>query len=136
MGTSAFGTILTWGGEPLLELDSITGPSITVDTIDVSSHDSPNGFREFVAGMGDGGEVTFDGNLLPGDDDGQMNFLRDLTAKEERAVTVSAPDNSIVFTFQGIATAWSPSFPYDGKLAFSATIKITGKPTFTTGTYE
>lgn len=136
MGESAFGAILTWNGERLLELESITGPSYAVDTIDVTSHDSENGFREFVAGLGDGGDITFEGNLLPGDDEGQMNFLRDLGAKEEREVTVSSPDDGIVFTCQGIATGWTPSFPHDGKLGFSATIKVTGKPSFATNVYE
>lgn len=38
----------------------ISGPEVSIDTIDVTTHDSPDKFNEFVPGMADGGEVTFD----------------------------------------------------------------------------
>jgi hypothetical protein len=38
----------------------ITGPGINVETIDVTTHDSPDAFSEFVAGMADGADVSFD----------------------------------------------------------------------------
>ena len=47
------GTILTVG-TAIAELESISGPSISMDTIDVTTHNSTGGIREFVGGMIDG----------------------------------------------------------------------------------
>lgn len=38
----------------------INGPGINMETVDVTTHDSPDGFNEFVPGMLDGADVTFD----------------------------------------------------------------------------
>lgn len=38
----------------------ISGPGINVETIDVTTHDSPDAFSEFVPGMADGADVSFD----------------------------------------------------------------------------
>ena len=58
-----------WNGsswENIAEINSITGPNKSRDTIDVTSLDSTGGYREFIGGFRDGGSVT-----LP------MNFTRD-----------------------------------------------------------
>lgn len=38
----------------------LTGPEISVNPIDVTSHDSPDGFAEFRGGLADAGEVGFE----------------------------------------------------------------------------
>ena len=38
----------------------------------MTSHDSPNGFKEFVPSVIAGGEVALDGNLIVGDTYGQV----------------------------------------------------------------
>ena len=50
----------------IAEINSITGPSMTRETIDVTSLDSTGGYREYITGFRDGGEVTL-----------VMNFTRD-----------------------------------------------------------
>jgi hypothetical protein len=55
---SAFGTTLKKGATAIAELISIGGPTISADTIEATSHDSPDGYREFLQGLRDAGEIT------------------------------------------------------------------------------
>jgi hypothetical protein len=63
---SAFGTWLTYmdpdSGEQerIHYVADISGPEVSVETVDVTTHDSADQFAEFVAGSADSGEVTFD----------------------------------------------------------------------------
>lgn len=137
-GYSAFGTTLKWNGEALAELQSIGGPGISVETVDLTSHDSlaaASGFREFVAGLRDGGDVSIEGNFIPGDTAGQRAFITDMKAGTIREVIITGPSGAgFTWTFNAIATAYEPSYPFDGKLGFTATLKVTGKPTLAIGT--
>ena len=67
-GLSAYGTIFTLGSTGTTgiigNLTNISGPGITADTIDVTSHDSTGGYRQFIAGLIDGGEISLEGNLV------------------------------------------------------------------------
>ena len=36
--------------------------------MDVTDHDSPDGYKEYIPGLKDGGEVSIEGHLIPTDD--------------------------------------------------------------------
>jgi predicted secreted protein len=128
-GNSAFGTTLKWNATALAELTGISGPSMKADTIDLTNHDSADGFREFVAGVRDGGEISIEGNFLSSDTTGQMAFITDAQAGTEREVIITGPTaDAFTWTMDCIVTAFEPTHPYDGKLGFTATLKVTGKP--------
>ncbi len=63
---SAFGTWLTYvdpdtsGVTRIHYVADISGPEMSMETVDVTTHDSPEQFAEFVAGQADGGELSFD----------------------------------------------------------------------------
>jgi len=109
-------------------LTNVSGPTIAVDPIDVTSHDSADKFREFVAGLKDGGEISVEGNLISA---AQGNYiLANITSGETVAIVIAfGTADPAAFTCQGFATAFEPGAPHDDKLSFSATFKITGKPT-------
>ena len=48
------------------DLMSVTPPSSTVETIDTTTHGSPGGVREFIAGLIDAGEGSVRVNWIPG----------------------------------------------------------------------
>ena len=57
-----------WSGTAwvnIAEINSISGPNMSRDTIDVTSLDSTGGYREFIPGFRDGGTVQL-----------AMNFVR------------------------------------------------------------
>jgi predicted secreted protein len=125
---SAFGTKLSWNGADVAELTSISGPNETMDTIDVTSHDSPDAYREFIAGIRDGGEISIEGNFIKTDTTGQIALHNDFQAGTKRAWIIKFPGGSTQISGNGFITAFSPSFPFEDKIGFTATIKVTGKP--------
>lgn len=126
---SAFSTVITWAGHDIGYITNIGGPSVKTDIIEVSNHDSADGYRDYVAGMHDGGELSLDVRYIPGDLTGQKYFLADLHSGTERQVVISLPDSS-TWTFNAIATGFEPSMNYDADLVTSLTMKVTGKPVF------
>lgn len=121
------------GAEPevfttVAEVRDITGPGNTVDTLEVTNHDS-GGWKEYIAMLSDGGEVSFDLNYYG--DASQSAMRTDQAAKTLRNYQVvipfaTTPEN---LTFAGYVTSFSYAFPVAGVAAASVTIKITGAVT-------
>ena len=132
-GVSGFGTLLNWDTADLVELTSITGPTETMDPIDISNHDSPDTYREFVAGLRNGGDITLEGNFIKGDATGQIAMHTDFQAGSVKAWIIKMPGwaSAPQIAGNGYITAFSMSYPFDGKISLSVTIKVTGKPTLT-----
>jgi predicted secreted protein len=132
---AAFGTTITIDGVPIGELSNIGGPSMSGDSIDVSSHKSADGagdrFREFLAGLKDAGEITMEGNWIP-TDAGQEDLLDAYMASTTNAYVIAwpvvAPGYGV--TVDAFVTRFEITGPHDGKLGFSATVKIDGAPLF------
>jgi hypothetical protein len=128
-GLSAFGTTLKWNGTALAELTSISGPKIKVDTKDMTNHDSASAAREFIATLVDGGEIKIEGHFIPGDTAGQIAFITDMLARTTRQAIITAPAAAaFTWTFNAIATDYEPTYPDDGNLGFTASLKVTGLP--------
>ena len=137
-GISAFGTKLGKGagGPPLVytdiaELTSIEVPAVETDIIDVTHHQSPGGFKEYVLGLRDGGEVTIEGNYLPADptQDGSTGLIKDNLDGTLSPYQVTFPDpGATKWTFDAYVRSFVPRAPHDGKLSFRATLKVTGQP--------
>lgn len=118
----------TW--TEVAEITSITPPSVTRDIIDATHSGSPDRWREHIPGLKDGGEVTVEGNFVPG---GTENDLLITIQGEDdpRAFRIEFPD-ATVWQFVAYCTAYVPSVPFDDKMTFSATFKVSGKPQFVT----
>jgi len=139
MGISAFGTLLKIGdgGDPetfttIAEVSSISGPGLSLDTIDVTHHSSTAGWREFVGGLLDAGEVSFDINYTPTDatHDASTGLIKDMVDRTVRNFQLVFPDTgNTTWSFSALVTGFEPSEPIDDKLAASVTLKLTGQPT-------
>jgi len=134
-GNRAFGAILTYtaGAKVIGEITNIGGVELSADTIELTNHQSTSRYREFVQGLRDGGEVAIEGNHVPGDE-GQAQILTHFDTDASGgvlALTLVFIDDSD-WAINAIVTRYKAAdAPVDGKLAFSATLKITGKPSFT-----
>lgn len=121
----------------ILGIKSITGPNISRDTIDTTDM-SGDGWRTFVGGLVDGGEVSFDANFLPADDTQNQEaggFLAsfDLTSCDSvEAWRILLPEcaghSEGYFEFNGIVSGDSITIPMADLMAFSGTIKVSGRP--------
>lgn len=143
-GVAAFGTSLSRGdGDPggtgelfiaLANITSLSGPSMSRDTIDVTAHDSPNKYMEFVASLIDGGEVTCDINWDPSATHSGTNtttvLMTDLEDTEPVNYEIAFPDGS-KFAAALLITGFEFDADYDDKLAASLTWKVSGLPAFT-----
>lgn len=135
-GLSAFGTLLKRGDGSTAEAfttvanaTSISGPNLEAEQIDVTSHDSANGFEEFVAGIKRGGEVELELNFDPGEATHER-ILDDFDAGTPHNYQLVFPTTpAITWTFAAIVTAFGPEAPFDDKLAATATFKLTGPVT-------
>lgn len=132
-GLSALGTKFVLGssstaaGSVIANLTGISGPSISVDTIDVTAHDSTNSFREFVAGIIDAGEVSLEGNFVSATAGNIV--LTELTARTSTKATIVFPSGAYWYSTGSLVTGLETDAPFDGKIGFSATVKLIGKPT-------
>lgn len=131
----AKGTKLLRNGVEIAEITAITPPTRTRDTVDVTHLNSPDGFREFLGGWKDGGTVELEGNWIPGDTNGQAGLEADFESDEPQNYTIQYPSSlGVSMDFAGIVTrAPTPTVTTDGKLGFSAAIKVTGKPMLNVG---
>lgn len=110
------------------EVISITPPSAEIDQVDVTHMSSPNRYREFIDGLIDGGEMSFDINFIPGnsDDDRIFELLALPTGvSHARNCRVSFP-NGVTWTFSGVLTNYEPDVPVDDRMTATVTFKVNG----------
>lgn len=136
MANHAFGTVLTWDGENVASLTSINGVEVTVDTIDVSNHESANAYKEYLPGLIDPGQITLEGQFEYTDTAGQHAMITDLNARSSKTWTITFPTaTGATWTGTGFLTALKiGDATIDGAITFTCTIQITGKPTFAVAT--
>ena len=126
-GLAARGTTLTGPGGAIVNVVSISGPGISLDTVDVTAHDSTDGWEEVVPTILRSGEVTFDINYDPAaatHKNAANGLLAIMLARTSAAWTFGGPMGA--WSFSGFVTGFAPSAPHDGKLSASVTIKPTG----------
>lgn len=116
-----------WSGsawQNIAEVNSITGPGMTRETIDVTSLDSTGGYREFIASFRDAGTVQLN-----------MNFSRvtydlmkdDFESDDLQLYEIVLPDSeNTSFEFNGFVTECPINIPTDDKISSDVVIKISG----------
>jgi len=117
-------------------LTAINGIELSVDMVDVTTHQSSNNYREFIPGLLDSGEITIEGQFDYTDTTGQVAMVTDANARTSRTSVITFPAASgSTWTFTGyISKIKVGDAPIDNKLPFTASIKATGKPTFAIAT--
>lgn len=110
------------------EVTSITPPGMSRDAIDATHMDSPDGWREFIGGLKDGGEVELALNWVPGSATTILLMTEIAAAAGNKQVVFPGGE---IFSFSALCTGITPETPVDGKMEASATYKVTGKPTLT-----
>lgn len=124
------GTIIKIGLNAIANLSSIGSPSITQEEIDVTTLDSAGGYREFIAGFKDAGEVPISGFFEPGDL-GQSAVYAALESGEVQDFEIIYPAAlGATWSFPGIITAFNVTTELEEAIGFEATIRVSGQPTF------
>ena len=118
----------------MAQLTNIGGVEISVDMLDATNHASTSGFKEFIAGLADAGEVAIEGDFKYDDTNGQIAMAADVVSKTSRTAVITFPTAiTATWTFTAFITKLKiGDNPIDGKVPFSASLKITGVPTLAT----
>lgn len=117
-----------WNGSDwvdIAEINSITGPGMSRDTIDVTSLDSTGGYREFITGFRNAGTVTLAMNFTRATyDDMKADFESDALQNYE----IFLPDDEATsLEFEGLVTELPLTIPADDKITADVTIQISGQ---------
>lgn len=113
----------------LAEVNDVNPPGMSRDSVEVTHELSPNAWREFIAGLKDGGEVSLELNFVPGGS-AIAAMMAEFALESSEATKnrqVNFPDGSY-FAFAAFLTGNEPAAPIDDKMALSLTFKVTGEP--------
>ncbi|WP_433406882.1 phage tail tube protein [Streptomyces sp. CA-146814] len=138
-GKDAFGTQLlrdTNGAGSfavIANVSDLNGPSRAREAIEVTAHDSPNRYREFIKGLKDGGEVEATINFDPGNTSHQAldaDFEED-DLRDYQLIILPGEADEHTWTFSALITAIGDAYPTDNKIERTVTFKISGMPVLT-----
>ena len=131
----AFVCYLEKGAETYAQVTNISGPGLSLDTEDVTSHDSTGAWEEVVGTILRSGEITMDIVYDPAHAThgvGANGLLTDLVARTLittfHLVFSDSPTNT-EWDFNAFVTGFEPSAPVGGALTASVKFKLSGAPT-------
>lgn len=131
---AAFGTALLLDGVEIGQVTSIGGPSFSLDTIDVTTHDQAQPWEQFVASILRSGELTLDLSFDPADTE-HVALLNQMVGKSFDSFELDFPDAGYTeWQFAAYVTGFEVTMEVSDKISGSLTLKITGEPVLT-GTY-
>jgi predicted secreted protein len=114
----------------IAEVISITPGDATADRVEATHMNSPGKRREYIAGMIDSGEATFEINWVPGS--ATDVFLRDLfTSGATRSHRIEFP-NGVTVTFNASIIGFSKAVPIDDRMTATITVAVSGEETWST----
>lgn len=138
MAVAATGTLLKIGdaGGPesfttIAEVKDISGPAITVNTVETTSHDA-SGWTTFIPTLKTAGEITFDINFTAaatqGFSTGLYNDAMNRTRRNFQIVLPTSPTKT--GSFAAYVTGFELSEPVDDVLSASITLTVDGAVTW------
>lgn len=134
--TRTMGTTLTKGksGDELEDLKianltSIGEIGVESEEIDATDLDSPDNYKEFIAGSKDAGEVSIAGNIKDESNVEKMLALAESQSIEKWTVTYRSGAKWVFNAF--VKSFKDGEKTTDGLATFTASLRISGKPVYT-----
>ncbi|MDX0410117.1 phage tail tube protein [Sinorhizobium medicae] len=110
------------------EVNSVTPGAAEVDRIDATHMQSPNRRREYIAGLIDNGEASFEMNFVPGSaSDVLIRGLLDSGASVQHRITFP---NGHRVTYNAVITGYEKEIPVDDKMTATVTVAVSGAETW------
>ena len=132
-GIAAFGTQFKKGAVAFANVTNISGPGLSLDTEDVTAHDSTGAWEEVVATIVRSGEITLDINYDPSNATHKYiadGLLYDLVNKTDVTTFTLVFPGPVTWSFaHAFVTGFEPGAPHEGKLTASVKIKPSGVTT-------
>lgn len=125
----ALGTAISFNSKTIGGLTSIGEVSVDSDEIDVTTLDSASGYREFLQGFKDSGEVTLSGYYNSADA-GQAALITGYGTGDLDATVITLPSAAGTVSFNSYVKSFSVgAAEVDGAIGFSAVLRISGAVT-------
>lgn len=136
-GMAAYGTLLqiddgAGNYTTIAEVYNIQGPKFKTDVKDVTSHSSPNAWKEKIPTLIDPGQITFDVNFVPTSATQSQSggLIRDQKNRTKRNFKVVFPDGgATTWTIAAYVIDTDIKAPVDDKLMGAFILELTGQPT-------
>lgn len=119
------------GFTEIAEITKIARTGGKSDLQDVTNMDSPSSYREFLPTLLDAGDIAMDGNYLGNQDASQQTFQTMFDNQTLAVWQIVLPNSFGTWQFSAYVSAFDFDLPHDKQATFSAKLKITGAPTFT-----
>lgn len=114
------------------EVQDIDGPSMTRESIAVTSQDSTDGWKEYIPSWRDGDTVTITANWLPSNatQDGSTGMLSHFEDNDNHNYQIVTPAAvGVTISFSGHITGFPLSLPLEEQGQVEFEIKISGAVT-------
>lgn len=122
MASRSFGVAFTIGGTAVLGMTDLNIGGGDVNMIDVTAHNSVDGWKEYLGGLKDGGSLNISGNFIKADA-GQVKLREELG--ETLAFVVTLPD-ATTCSGNAVVGPYDVTDPIDDKIGFTSSLKVTG----------
>ncbi len=109
----------------IAEVTAVTPGAASADRIDATHMLSPGRRREYVAGLIDNGEASFEINWIPGNATDEL--LRALMKSGETTPHKITFNNGVTVTFDGALTGYEKDTPVDDRMTATITVAVSGE---------
>lgn len=124
-GTHAFGTTLTGSEAGLIaQITNVGIDGVSVEDLDITNHDSPNKWKEYIGGLIEGGECPMEFIYTS---DVVDTIMANLGVTQ--TWTIAFPSGAS-WEFEGYIKGFSNPMPHDDAIRNSGAIKISGEITY------
>lgn len=123
----------------IAEITDISKSGAKADTVDVTNMQSPSGYREFISGLRDAGELSLSANWITTDAQ-QIALQTKFDAGTKTNFKIVLPQSAGgsttpgEYAFAAVVTGLDFSLAPGKQGTLSVKMKISGKPVFTPGT--
>lgn len=137
-----YGAKTEWSGDggvsftKVPEAKGLAVPVIETEYQDATSLDSPNGFREKVPGLKDGGNISIPAGYTSGGYATAFGYLGDKTLVHFKTTMPleKGQTTADVFEFTGFVSPQLETNDVGDIIAMNINVEVSGEPTFTEGT--
>jgi predicted secreted protein len=131
MAVDMMGTVFTWNSATVAGVTDLSGPAVENELIEVTNFGSTGGYREYIAGPKDNGEISITINYDPTDSshNATTGLVADANTGTSRAWSINWSGTGTSWSGNGIVTSFEPGGSFEDALTAEVTIKPTGQPT-------
>jgi predicted secreted protein len=116
--------------QQLDEIIAVTPPNPQVEDVEATHFLSPDRRREYITGLIEDGEGTFEMNLVPGSDTDEI-IRAAINDGESRSYKIVLPDGDFGWAIEGdcIVKGYERNIPIDDRMTATLTVRFTGAVT-------